>query len=227
MDNNTNDDDGSLDSGDDCECEGELPSIIPASVASTSGSSFSNRNALAFTKQYATHKHLCPSQITEVEAFAGDSVATHQIKLFTLTLALDNKLKHIVTTRPDFKVSQALEKNIHQLALGILTSSRLSSYKGSLPIKHLLNILIKTRFDLPDGIEFISSDWALVRSHVEYHLTQVCAAFKHFLKASLLDGPRTSHVNIFALGQCFVRDTNTVLTVELCSRITLMRDIFC
>ncbi|KAJ6604958.1 hypothetical protein B0H10DRAFT_2440305 [Mycena sp. CBHHK59/15] len=219
---------------DEDDSDDELPTTITPTSASaaltsgalTSGSSASNRNVLTFTKQYATTKCLRPSQITGVEAFAGDSVATRQIKLFALSLSLKNKMEQIVSTRPDFKVSLALDKNIHQIALGILTSSRLAAYKGSLPTKHLLNILIKNRFDLPPGIEFIASDWALVKSRAEHHLTQVRALFKRFLKQSLPEGPPSAHLNIFVLGQHFVKDTKTVLTVLLCARIALMREIY-
>jgi hypothetical protein len=34
--------------------------------------------------------------------------------------------------------------------------------------------------------------------------------------------PPKNHTNIFALGQRFVKDTQTVLTVELCARIAVM-----
>ncbi|KAJ7234301.1 hypothetical protein B0H12DRAFT_1259117 [Mycena haematopus] len=40
------------------------------------------------------------------------------------------------------------------------------------------------------------------------------------------DTPPSSHTNIFALGQRFVKDTETVLTFELCARIALMRQQF-
>ncbi|KAJ7896698.1 hypothetical protein B0H14DRAFT_3425485 [Mycena olivaceomarginata] len=43
------------------------------------------------------------------------------------------------------------------------------------------------------------------------------------LKASMLKGDPKYHTNIFALGQCFVKDTETVLTIELCAHIALMR----
>ncbi|KAJ7450481.1 hypothetical protein B0H11DRAFT_2289004 [Mycena galericulata] len=232
---NTNATGDGEDSGEDDNEDDELPlTVIPGSSSPSRTSSPQpnnsvelNRNTLAFARQYATHKRLKPSQITEVEAFAGDAVATRQIKLFSLMLSVDSKLEAIVTTKPDFKILPPLDKNIRQLALGITVSSKLSSYKGERAKKHLLNILKKKRFELPPGIEFIASDWAVVKSRAEYQLTQVRALFKKFLKASMPPGvPATGHTNIFTLGQKFVKDTDTVLTVELCSRIALMRQEF-
>jgi hypothetical protein len=118
----------------------------------------------------------------------------------------------------------------------------------------LQNIVKKNRFDLPPGIENVASDWGLVKSRGEYHLTQVRATCKKFvcisllirvtatdilclsflrpalcrshaaiqLKNSMPEGPSSGHTNIFALGQRFVKDTETTLTVELCARIALM-----
>ncbi|KAJ7867092.1 hypothetical protein B0H14DRAFT_2573066 [Mycena olivaceomarginata] len=97
-------------------------------------------------------------------------------------------------------------------------SSKLSSYKGELAKKHLLS-----RFDLPPGIENVPLDWGLVKSHAEYHLTQARATFKKFLKASMPKGDPKYHTNVFTLSQHFVKDTETVLTIELCTRIALMR----
>ncbi|KAJ7342775.1 hypothetical protein DFH08DRAFT_811116 [Mycena albidolilacea] len=214
--------DNSEDEEDDDELPG--PSLPPSSDAPTGDSSEPNSNMVAFARQYATHKRLKPSQVSEVEAFAADPLAARQVKLFTLVLGVNSKLDGIVSAQPAFKVSPALEKNLRQLAHGITISSRLSSYKGELAKKHLLNIVRKSRFDLPPGIENVPSDWGLVKSRAEYHLTQARATFKKFLKASILPkADPKSHTNIFALGQRFVKDTETVLTVELCARIALMR----
>ncbi|KAJ7902588.1 hypothetical protein B0H14DRAFT_3422085 [Mycena olivaceomarginata] len=202
----------------DEEDNDELPvsSIFPSSDAPTAESSDPNGNMVAFAKRYATHKRLKPSQVSEVEAFAVDPLATRQVKLFTFVLGVNSKLDRIVSAQPAFKVSPALEKNLRQLAHGVTISSKLSSYKGELAKKHLLNIVHKSRFDLPPGIENVPSDWGLVKSRAEYHLTQARATFKKF-------GDPKSHTNIFALGQRFVKDTETVLTIKLCARIALMR----
>ncbi|KAJ7750073.1 hypothetical protein DFH07DRAFT_961492 [Mycena maculata] len=184
-----------------------------------------NKNVLGFAKQYATHKCLRPSQVAEVEAFAVDPIVTRQIKLFATLLGVGNCVDTIRTAAPDFKLSSSTDKNLHQLAIGILVSPLLRAYKGSLPTKHLLNIVKKKRFDLPAGIELISSDWAVVKTRAEYHLTQGRAVFKKLLKASVADNPK-NHPNIFALGQRFVKDTDSTLTTPLCAQITLMRKYF-
>ncbi|KAJ7736042.1 hypothetical protein DFH07DRAFT_779831 [Mycena maculata] len=181
-----------------------------------------NKNVLGFTKQYATHKRLRPSQVAEVVAFAADPIVTRQIKLFAILLGVGNCVDTIRSAAPDFKLSLSTDKNLHQLAIGILVSPLLGAYKGSLPTKHLLNIVKKKCFDLPAGIELISSDWAVVKTRAEYHLTQGRAAFKKLLKASVSDKDPKNHPNIFALGQRFVKDTDSTLTTPLCARIALM-----
>ncbi|KAJ7867709.1 hypothetical protein B0H14DRAFT_3441630 [Mycena olivaceomarginata] len=210
------------DESDDQEDDDQLPTI-PSLDAPTEDLSGTNSNMVAFARQYATHKHLKPSQVTEVEAFAADPLAARQVKLFTLVLGVSSKLESIVAAQPAFKVSPSLVKNLWQLAHGIMILSRLASYKGELTKKHLLNIVKKNRFDLPPGIENVASDWGLVKSRGEYHLTQVRATYKKFLKNSMPEGPSSGHTNIFALSQHFVKDTETTLTVELCARIALMR----
>ncbi|KAJ7025229.1 hypothetical protein C8F04DRAFT_1129352 [Mycena alexandri] len=205
----------------DDEDDDLLPLIIPSAGAS-SGSS--DGNMLGLAKHCAAHKRLKPSQTTELEAFAGDSVAARQVKLYAISLSIEAKLESIVAATPEFSVSASLDKNIRQLAYGVMVSVKISSYKGSIATAHLLNILKKQRLGLPPGIEFIASDWARVKSRAEYHLTQCRATFKKWLIASMPSKVSSAeHTNIFALGQRFVKDTQTVLTVELCARIALMR----
>ncbi|KAJ7429672.1 hypothetical protein B0H11DRAFT_2248336 [Mycena galericulata] len=202
------------------------PTVANNNPASSANSSDANKNVLAFAKQYATHKRLKPSQITEVESFAADPIATRQIKLFTVLLGVDTRLEAIRTAAPEFKVTAALDKNMHTLAIHILLSPQISAYKGDFPTKVLLDILKKKRFDLPPGIELVSSDWSVVKARAEYWLTQARAHFKKLLKTSVAGEDTKKHSNIFVLGQRFVRDTETTLTTPLCARIALMRKCF-
>ncbi|KAJ7116087.1 hypothetical protein C8R44DRAFT_880459 [Mycena epipterygia] len=210
---------------DDNDGDGELP--ILSSIPSPSSGSTSDGNILALARQVATHKRLKPSQLTELEVFAADSAAARQVKLYGMCLSLEGKLAQIVTAAPEFAVTVSLDKNMRQLAFCIMSSVKVSSYKGSVTTAHLMNILKTKRYDLPAGIEFIPSDCARVKAWAEYHLTQCRATLKKFLKASM--PPKLlpkEHWNIFVLGQRFVKDTQTVLTVELCARIALMRQRF-
>ncbi|KAJ7686814.1 hypothetical protein B0H17DRAFT_1204021 [Mycena rosella] len=210
----TNDDDDSQNEDDD----GDLLTSIAPSRPSGDATANANRNVLVFAKQFATHKRLRPTQISEVETFAADPIATRQIKMYTVMLAIEGRLEAMRTATADFKVSASLNKNLQRLALGILVSPQLAAYKGSIPTKILMDILKKRRFDLPVGIEFIASDWATVKSRAEYQLTQLVASIK--------DADPKKHKNIFALGQRFVRDTDTTLTTPLCARIALMRKYY-
>ncbi|KAJ7819077.1 hypothetical protein B0H14DRAFT_2600902 [Mycena olivaceomarginata] len=160
------------DESNDHEDDDQLPTI-PSSDAPTEDLSGTNSNMVAFARQYATHKRLKPSQVTEVEAFAADPLAAHQVKLFTLVLGVNSKLESIIAAQPAFKVSPSLDKNLRQLTHGIMISSRLASYKGELAKKHLLNIVKKNRFDLPPGIENVASDWGLVKSRGSGNVQEV------------------------------------------------------
>ncbi|KAJ7448583.1 hypothetical protein FB451DRAFT_1567251 [Mycena latifolia] len=216
----------STDDGDDTQDEDEddeLPTTITPGQPPEAPVPNANKNVIAFAKQFATHKRLRPSQISEVEVFAADPIATRQIKMYTVLLGIDSRLESMRTSAPDFKISSALDKNMKKLAIGILLSPKLAAYKGTLPTKHLLSILKKKRFDLPVGIELIASDWAVVKSRVEYHLTQTRASFKKYLAKGVEDKDPKKHTNIFVLGQRFVHDTGTTLTTPLCARIALMR----
>ncbi|KAJ7110938.1 hypothetical protein C8R44DRAFT_883392 [Mycena epipterygia] len=208
---------------DDNDGDGELP--VLSSIPGPSSGSTSDGNILALARQVATHKRLKPSQLTELEVFAADSAAARQVKLYGMCLSLEGKLAQIVTTAPEFAVTASLDKNMRQLAFCIMSSVKVSSYKGSVTTAHLM--VCHSKSYLPAGIEFIPSDWARVKARAEYHLTQCRATLKKFLKASMPPkSPPKEHWNIFVLGQRFVKDTQTVLTVELCARIALMRQRF-
>ncbi|KAJ7111071.1 hypothetical protein C8R44DRAFT_799868, partial [Mycena epipterygia] len=58
-----------------------------------------------------------------------------------MCLSLEGKLAQIVTAAPEFAVSASLDKNMRQLALCIMCSVKVSSYKGSVTTAHLMNIL--------------------------------------------------------------------------------------
>ncbi|KAJ7657146.1 hypothetical protein B0H17DRAFT_1213562 [Mycena rosella] len=147
----TNDDDDSQNEDDD----GDLPTSIASSRPSGDATANANRNVLVFAKQFATHKRLRPTQISEVETFAADPIATRQIKMYTVMLAIEGRLEAMRTATADFKVSASLN-----------------------------------------------------------------------LVASVKDADPKKHKNIFALGQRFVRDTDTTLTTPLCARIALMRKYY-
>jgi hypothetical protein len=115
------------DESDDQEDDDQLPTI-PSSDAPTEDLSGTNSNMVAFARQYATHKRLKPSQVTEVEAFAAvcvpssdrlkcshemqDPLAARQVKLFTLVLGVSSKLESIVAAQPAFKVSPSLDVSV-------------------------------------------------------------------------------------------------------------------
>ncbi|KAJ6503829.1 hypothetical protein C8R45DRAFT_1070360, partial [Mycena sanguinolenta] len=144
-----------------------------------------NQNVVSTVQRYGERKRLRPEQLTDVALFVQDSPAVHEVKLLINVLHLENELGKIVTSVPQFEVSPALEKNVHDLAIAVLLSSKISTYKGSVPTNTLLEIIKKQRFDLPVGIENRPADFAKVITAVQDAFTQLRSKFKKALLASL------------------------------------------
>ncbi|KAJ7712551.1 hypothetical protein B0H14DRAFT_3171851 [Mycena olivaceomarginata] len=108
--------------------------------------------------------------------------------------------------------------------IGVL-SSKISSYKGTVPTNTLLAIVKARRFDLPPGIETNAADFGKVIAVVQEAFTQLRAKFK---KASQAQQDRQeagaeprSSKHLQARPD-FVEGSQCTVTVELCARIALM-----
>ncbi|KAJ7705342.1 hypothetical protein B0H17DRAFT_1126194 [Mycena rosella] len=205
----TNDDDDSQNEDDD----GDLPTSIAPSRPSGDATANANRNVLVFAKQFATHKRLRPTQISEVETFAADPIATRQIKMYTVMLAIEGCLEAMRTATADFKVSASLNL--------FFAEEPTTACIGDIGISPTRRIQGQHSHQNSDVHRFQLGD-----RQAEYQLTQVRSEFKKNLVASVKDADPKKHKNIFALGQHFVRDTDTTLTTPLCARIALMRKYY-
>ncbi|KAJ7441181.1 hypothetical protein B0H11DRAFT_2292471 [Mycena galericulata] len=192
-----------------------------------------NPNTMSAIQRYAEKKRLRVEQATEVNLLLHDAPAVRHAKLLANIFHVSNQIGAIVTAAPPFEVSPGLTKNIHNYAAAILLSSKISAYKGSVPTNILLNILKKHRFDLPPGIENNPADLAKLVAAIQEAFTQLRAKFKKALLASLKANkndkeiaPGPQHQNIFKLTLSFVDGTQCTVTVELCARVALMRQIF-
>ncbi|KAJ6456739.1 hypothetical protein C8R45DRAFT_1186444 [Mycena sanguinolenta] len=189
-----------------------------------------NQNVVMTVQRYGERKRLRPEQLTDVALFVQDPPAVREAKLLINVLHLENELGKIITSVPQFEVSPALEKNVHDLAIAVLLSSKIGAYKGSVPTNTLLEIIKKQCFDLPVGIENRPADFAKVITVVQDAFTQLRSKIKKALLASLKVHKRASGIapgpqqqNIFQLTQGLVEGTQCTVSVELCARVALMR----
>ncbi|CAA7262374.1 unnamed protein product [Cyclocybe aegerita] len=84
----------------------------------------------------------------------------------------------------------------------------------------LQDILKRYRFDLPAGIEHDYANWEKISMFVGYSLTQTRARVKKLIKDSI-----KANTNIFSLAQMIVHSTPCRTTIQLCSRVALMRAV--
>ncbi|KDR81336.1 hypothetical protein GALMADRAFT_59843, partial [Galerina marginata CBS 339.88] len=125
-----------------------------------------------------------------------------QAKLLICLLSVENKVDTFQSAAPPFQISEELKTNIHNYALAVLLSVKISAYKGNIPRNHILDIIRKYRFDLPAGIEHDYASWEKIKTQVSYALTQLRSKIKKIIHQSIL-----SNQNIFVLAQQIVKDT--------------------
>jgi len=149
-----------------------------------------------------------------------DTVLGRQAKLFACILALENKVDTFRSAAPPYQLSDELKTNITNYGIAVLLSVNVSAYKGDIPRTHVLDILKRYRFDLPAGIEHDYANWEKISTFVGYSLTQSRARVKKLIKDSI-----KGNTNIFSLAQVIVHSTPCRTTIQLCSRVALMRTV--
>ncbi|KAF7363215.1 hypothetical protein MVEN_00674300 [Mycena venus] len=78
-------------------------------------------------------------------------------------------------------------------------------------------VVKKLRFDLPSRLENIPTDWAKVKKVVRTSLKP---------NEDGVYAPNAEHQNIYNLTQVVIKDTLCKISVELCARIALMRNVY-
>ncbi|KAF8905266.1 hypothetical protein CPB84DRAFT_1676821, partial [Gymnopilus junonius] len=125
-----------------------------------------------------------------------------QAKIFTLLFALENKIDAQQSAAPPYTLSEDLKTNINNYGLAVMLSVKISAYKGDIPRNHVLDILKRYRFDLPQGIKHDYSSWEKITTFVSYSLTQARARVKKLIRDSI-----DTKINIFKLVQVIVHGT--------------------
>ncbi|KAI9062111.1 hypothetical protein FKP32DRAFT_1677703 [Trametes sanguinea] len=193
----------------------DTPTLVPG-----------NQNFAALAVRIGSAKRLRAEQQRSLEIFSTDTLRTQNIKLFAELNSITNKLDKIVSSAPTYQVSESLAKNIYSYALGVMFSSKLGAYKGTVPLNHVLNIVKRFRFDLPADIERNPADWSKVVGEVQDVLTQIRSRIKKALRASMKGSTPAEHQNIYELTQDLIARSSCKITVQLCARVALMRAVY-
>ncbi|KAJ2989836.1 hypothetical protein NUW54_g8658 [Trametes sanguinea] len=199
------------------------PGLNPREAATTGSV---NHNFVALAVRIGSAKRLRAEQQRDLELFSTDTLRTQTIKIYAELTSISNKLDKIVHNTPTYQVSESLTKNIYSYALGVVFSSKLGAYKGSVPLNHVLNIIRRFRFDLPTGIEHNPADWGKVVTEVQDVLTQIRSRIKKALRASIKGTLAADHQNIYDLTQDLIARSSCTITIQLCARVALMRAVY-
>ncbi|KAJ3002187.1 hypothetical protein NUW54_g5982 [Trametes sanguinea] len=212
------DDDPGSDSDDDVNPSSPVPLSTPRGV---------NQNLIVVAKRVGGQKKLKAEQLRELEDFASDTLAVHNIKLFAKMLALETRFDKLASSAPPFEVSPALKRNILSYCTAVFFSSKLAAYKGHIPRNHVLDIIKRLRFDIPTGLEGHPAEWGKVQTCVQDTLTQIRGAVKKLLSKSVVSTTDTKlNMSIYDLAVKVVRNTTLKVSIPLMARLALMRGVF-
>ncbi|KAJ7792282.1 hypothetical protein B0H14DRAFT_2624031 [Mycena olivaceomarginata] len=151
------------------------------------------------------------------------SRADSNMVVFARQYATHKRLKPSQVTKVEaFAADPLAARQVKLFTLVLGATSKLESIVAAQPAFKVSPSLDKNLRQLAHGITISSRLASYKGERAKKHLL-VWATCKKFLKNSMPKGPSSGHTNIFALGQRFVKDTETSLTVELCARIALMR----
>ncbi|KAJ7477985.1 hypothetical protein B0H11DRAFT_1285398 [Mycena galericulata] len=208
-------------------------------ILSSFGSGPATRNAAIAVKNFAKKQKLRGEQLTQLDTFLNDTQTVREGKLFAVLLGLQNDVGNIIVATPPFSVSPELKTNIQSYALAVLLSPKLAQYRGDLSVQHVMQILLKHRYDLPPGIENNPADMHKITTAIQDAFTQCRSSIKKKLFASvrisrlneenkrvIIDLEPSKHQNLFALAQALVDGTKCRITNALCGRIALMREVY-
>ncbi|KAJ7210532.1 hypothetical protein GGX14DRAFT_565745 [Mycena pura] len=205
-----------------------------SSTAGPSTQALPPRGAVsAFIKAHATHLKLRAEDVKKLEVFACDDPNTRQLKLYASHLLLLENLEAIklnfgATAKDEWKASADFLTNLKGYGYGILLSPSLSAYVGKIAKTHLENIVKKKRFGIPNELEDDLSAWGKVMRAIEDVLSNQRSAIKKVIcegveKKTELYTLTRKVVDARPKGCTF----KTEVTIQLCARVALMRQIFC
>ncbi|KAI0739531.1 hypothetical protein C8Q80DRAFT_1347214 [Daedaleopsis nitida] len=172
------------------------------SLADTPQSTHLNANLPTGAKHVAREKHLKPEQGRDLQEFATYSMHAQNIIIMAHIFGNGNKLNGLIPPPAAFEVSESLTTNLTSYAHGIILSSKISNYKGTVALNHLLESIKILRFDLPPGIEHDMTNWEKLVKGMKPREPYKCQG-------------------LYALTNAILKNTAYKITVPLMARVVL------
>nr|GAT48236.1 predicted protein [Mycena chlorophos] len=212
---------------------GDFSGIDPRAPLQSDGLFTLSPNAVLTVQAYGNKLGLTAEQKDDIVTAMRETEIVRFGKLLSWLMAVSNKVDEINVAQADFQPSEKLKKNLKKVAVPLLLSPLLAQYKGNGPRNILLSYLKTNRFDLPPNIEHDPIDYDKVKCEASEALTQVRGSIKKAIAASVgynretgTLSPPANRQTIFDLARSVIKETNCVITVELCARLALIRGVY-
>ncbi|GBE85723.1 hypothetical protein SCP_0802450 [Sparassis crispa] len=180
-------------------------------------------NLEVFTANECKKARLDETETAEVQAFNKLTFDKRLTRLYIKLTATDKRLGNFDEAKKQIqeKISprRSCQSNIKTYAHAILLDPCLHGYHEKVPIKHLLTIIKRMRFDLPVDIKKNCAHWQLIKSEVGEVFTQRRRAFKEEIKKS-------TDWDIYTIMKRLIGDSGCKMSLELIARVAIMRCVF-
>ncbi|EIN14383.1 hypothetical protein PUNSTDRAFT_41614 [Punctularia strigosozonata HHB-11173 SS5] len=201
-------------------------------------SAVGNANMEQWARKLAQSSRLTPEQADRVVSFSRMVSLQRDIELLVWIMEVGNEQERMVISQPPFEVPADTDKNIEKYALCVFASAKILSFKGAVPSRHVEDMIKRHRFGLPPRIEKNAAAWAKVLDRITYHLTQLRAAIKKAIVASvmvsevdnngakrLVERPPAQQQTLYNLTKTILGDDLSV-TAAFSSRVAVMRAVY-
>lgn len=198
---------------------------VSATISSTPATSI--RQDIVTARRKVVQLKLHPYQRDSVEEFIKASSTLCQLLLFIQLCAVENQILNLKSAAAPFVSSPPLLENIKSFVIGVLLSSKLSAYKGAVPVDLVMVIISSVpRSYVPENLASDSFAFKVVKTDVQEELTQCRAKIKKALKDSLAAPLPKDCDSIFDLATAIVANSKSSVTVPLCARLALLRKVY-
>ncbi|THU87003.1 hypothetical protein K435DRAFT_867688 [Dendrothele bispora CBS 962.96] len=203
---------------DDTEIEGSLLAAPHIQLTASA-------NDIEHARVLATRRRLKPQQITDVED-CMNALFPLQIARLLIELHANNNLSSEI-------------KNISNCVKSVLLSTKLSAYKGEVPVRHIDTLIKKFRWGVPEGLEHDTAAWDRIKDFISTQLTNRRSTMKKKFRQSLTGSkdvcetetsdtlksgllPGDQRWSIYKLTKELTNNTQATVTSVLCARIAVM-----
>ncbi|KAI0799576.1 hypothetical protein BC629DRAFT_1496916 [Irpex lacteus] len=208
------------------ELDDEENAPDPEPDVTTSQSTTANQNVVAYTRSIARRRKLQDEYASELQDFAQDITAGREIRMYAAVLAVLQSNGGGDARKMGWTPTRDFEKNVKGTVFHVLLAGDIPHYKGTEPVDTAMKMIMKHRFDLPQGIEDNHAHMATIFTLAGNALTQLRAKLKKLLVRSVKPDDPAKRWNIVTLGEKVVRKSNLKLCGPVFGRLALMRAVY-